>query len=162
MAVITTRRADATTDMDALIGLARESAIEQGLLATYCEAYTRAHMTELLTTGIGFVACVDEEVIGTILLSRITTGFGVLRHIESAHLMTHPRRRSMPAVRALIRAVREHCTEHKIIALIHMVGYGAAIAGRKEDARRVSALYKVLIGDGPYGTTFVIRPDNEQ
>ena len=162
MADITTRLADATIDLDSLVGLARDSACEQGMSEIFDEAHTRAHLTELLTKGIGFVACIDEVVIGTILLTPIETGFAILRHVESAHLMMDPRKRTMPAVRALIRTVRKYCTEHDIVALIHMVGYGAAIAGRKDDARRVDALYKMLIGDGTYGITYVIRPDSKK
>lgn len=149
----------ALADIPALMALSRNSAQETGTLDIYDEARNRTHLTDLLTRGVGFVVCIDKDLIGAALLTPIETESAVLKHLESAHLFVRTDSRSMPVVRALLRAIGKHCTREDIVALMHQVSYTAAIEGRTTETRRVGTLFKRLFGGNSYGVTYVIRPD---
>lgn len=146
-------------DVPALMDLSRDSAKEAGVFDKYDAVHNRAHLTELLTRGVGFVACKDELVIGAAIFTPIDTGYSLLEHLESAHLYVHTGHRSMPIVRALIRAVEQFSNDHGVVMLLHQISYPAAIDGRLIETSRVGALYRHFRLEGSFSATHVIRPD---
>lgn len=136
-------------DIPQIVDLVRSVHDEVETSIAFDEKHAWKHMTDIVFSGVSFVAEIDDEIVGVIMAVHIDVAFAQTNHLETAHWYTRPDARSTGAGAVLLEAMENYADEKDIIVIFHQADYHSALNGKRNNSRAVERVYRSRGYEGP-------------